>query len=137
MDKKSYFYHIIPTLLNFLNGTIHIHPFLEFSIIIFRDIKMRTCNKLVSQLCRAWSDCSEVQAGLALYWRQRLITFGSSRIRVKWTCPPFILFGNCPLYNVGDNQDENLQFATQQYRVVVRLHGCEAWPHFNFQHVND
>ena len=28
--------------------------------------------KLVSQQYRAWSDCTDVQAGLALYWWQRL-----------------------------------------------------------------
>ena len=39
--------------------------------------------KLVSQQYRAWSDCTEVQAGLALYWWQRLIASGSSRIRVN------------------------------------------------------
>ena len=38
---------------------------------------------LVSQQYRAWSDCTEVQAGLVLYWWQILITFGSSRIKVK------------------------------------------------------
>ena len=40
--------------------------FLALSIIIFRDIKMKTW-RLVSQQCRAWSDCTDVQAGLALY----------------------------------------------------------------------
>ena len=39
--------------------------------------------KLASQKCRAWSDCTDVQAGLALHWWQRLITCHSSRIRVK------------------------------------------------------
>ena len=48
------------TMLNFLNGIIHL-TFLAFSIIIFRDLK------LVSQLYRAWSDCMDVLAGLALY----------------------------------------------------------------------
>ena len=43
---------------------------------------MRTW-KLVSQQYRAWSDCTDVQAGLALYWWQRLITFGFNRIRVN------------------------------------------------------
>ena len=38
--------------------------------------------KLVSQQNRAWSDCTDVQAGLALFWWPRLITFGFSRIRV-------------------------------------------------------
>ena len=47
----------------------------------FRDIKM------VSQQYRAWSDCMDVKASLALYWWQRLITFGVGRIRVnKHTC---------------------------------------------------
>ena len=38
---------------------------------------------MVSQQYRVWSDCTDVQAGLALYWWQRLITFGVSRIRVE------------------------------------------------------
>ena len=33
--------------------------------------------KLVSQQYRAWSDCTDVQADPALYWWQRLITFGA------------------------------------------------------------
>ena len=43
---------------------------------------------LVSQQYRAWSDCTDVQTGLALYWWQRLISFGVGRIRVKWINPP-------------------------------------------------
>ena len=39
--------------------------------------------KLVSQQYRAWSDCMDVQAGLALYWWQKLITFSFCRRRVK------------------------------------------------------
>ena len=39
--------------------------------------------KMVSQQYRAWSECMEVQAVLALYWWQRLITFSVGRIRVK------------------------------------------------------
>ena len=34
------------------------------------------------QQYRAWSDFMDVQADLSLYWWQRLITFGSSRIMV-------------------------------------------------------
>ena len=49
---------------------------MELSIIILRNIKTR------SQQYGAWSDCMDVQAGLALYRWQRLITIGSSRIRV-------------------------------------------------------
>ena len=58
------------------------YSFLALSIIIFRDIQYENL-KLVSQQYRAWSDCKDVQAGLALYWWQRLITFGVGRIRVK------------------------------------------------------
>ena len=32
--------------------------------------------KLVNQQYRIWSDCVAVQASLALYWWQRIITFG-------------------------------------------------------------
>ena len=34
-------------------------------------------------MCRPWSDCTNVQACLALYWWQRLITFASSNIRAS------------------------------------------------------
>ena len=39
--------------------------------------------KSVSQQYRAWSDCTDVQTGLTLYWWQTIITFGSSRVKVK------------------------------------------------------
>ena len=68
-------------LLNFLNGIINI-PVLELPIIIFRNIKMRTW-KLFSNQYRAWSGCTDVHAGPALYWWQWLFTFCSNRIRVK------------------------------------------------------
>ena len=54
-------------------GTVHYH---------FMDIKIRT-HRLVSHQYRVWSDCTYAQAGLALYWWQMLITFGSGRIRVN------------------------------------------------------
>ena len=38
---------------------------------------------MVIQQYRAWSDCTDVQACLDLYWWPRLITFSSSRIRVN------------------------------------------------------
>ena len=47
-------------LLNFLNGLIHL-PFLELSIIIFREIKIAWISSTVR------SDCKGVQAGLVLY----------------------------------------------------------------------
>ena len=47
--------------------------------------------KLVSQQYRAWSDCTEEQASLALYWWQSLITFGVGRIKVNIYCLVFIL----------------------------------------------
>ena len=60
-----FFLLLIVTMLNFLNGIIHL-PFLKLSIIIFRDIKMRL-QSVVSQQYRAWSDGTEVQASLAVY----------------------------------------------------------------------
>jgi hypothetical protein len=39
---------------------------------------------MVSQQLRAWSDCIDVKAGLALYWWQRQTTFATSRQRVKF-----------------------------------------------------
>ena len=39
--------------------------------------------KLASHQYRAWSDCTDVHAGLTLYRWQRLTTFSSSRIRVN------------------------------------------------------
>ena len=55
---------------------------MELSFIIFWNIKMKIWS-LVSQQYRAWSDYMDVLAGLALYWRQRLITFSFGRIMVK------------------------------------------------------
>ena len=56
-------------------------PFLELSIISLRDIKMRTWSWLANSI----EPCQTARMyRLAwLYWWQRLITFGSSRIRVK------------------------------------------------------
>ena len=61
---KNYLRYVMLTLTmpNFLNGIISL-PFLALSIIIFRDIKMKTYK--------------------ALYWWQRLITFDVGRIRVR------------------------------------------------------
>ena len=67
---------ITHTLLIFLRGLVHL-PFLKLYIINFEDIKIRL--KLASQQYRAWSDCANVQSGLALFWWQMLITLGSSK----------------------------------------------------------
>ena len=56
---------------SFIFGTLHNH------FLGYQD------EKLVSHQYRAWSDCMDVQAGLALCWWQRLITFDCSRIRVN------------------------------------------------------
>ena len=68
-------------LLNFLNRIIHLSllEMLGVSIIIFRDIRMKL-EVDEPTLYRTWSDYTNIQAGLALYWWQRLITFGSSRV---------------------------------------------------------
>jgi hypothetical protein len=50
----------------------------------YRRVRYQT-TKIVAlsyQKYRAWSDCTDVQVGLALNWWQRFITFGSSRARV-------------------------------------------------------
>ena len=54
---------------------------MELSIIILGILDKNL--KLVSQQYRVWSDCTELQAGLTLYWLQRLIIFSDSRIRVN------------------------------------------------------
>ena len=65
------------TMPNFLNGIIYI-PFFGTSHYHFFWDKMKNL-KLVSHQYRArlWSDCMDVQAGLAL------ITSGVGRVRVK------------------------------------------------------
>ena len=63
-------------LLNFFKRTINLSV-LDLSITIYGDIKMSLI--LASQQYRAWSDCTDVQTGLALYWWQSLITFASRR----------------------------------------------------------
>ena len=70
-------YNLTLTLLNCLNGIIHL-PFLEQSIIIFWDIKMRTFK------WRANGIEPGQTAGLALFYTRHkaLSTFGSSRKRV-------------------------------------------------------
>jgi hypothetical protein len=63
-------------MLNILNELVQL-PFLGLFIINFEYLKF------VSQQYRAWSDCTDVQAGLALYWWPRPNAFGSSTLRVK------------------------------------------------------
>ena len=58
---------------SYLFGTVHYH---------FKGYQDENL-KLDSQQYRAWSDCMDVQAGLAQYCWQRLITFGVGKIRVK------------------------------------------------------
>ena len=74
------FYLLTLNLPNFLNGIIIFHFWnCPLSFMGYQDENL----KLVSQQYRAWSDCTDVQAGLAQYWWQRLITFSVGRIRVK------------------------------------------------------
>ena len=63
-------------------GTVHYHFY------GYQDENL----KLVSQQYRAWTDCTDVQAGLALYWWQTLIIFSPSRIRVKMNEKDHILY---------------------------------------------
>jgi hypothetical protein len=50
--------------------------FLELIIIKFRNIRIRISS---------WPVCTDLQAGQALYWWQRLNTLASSRLSVKLT----------------------------------------------------
>ena len=70
------------SLINFFNGLFHL-SFLELSTISFGEIQMRIRTWSASSYNWVSADCTNVQAGLALYCRQRLITFASCRIRVK------------------------------------------------------
>ena len=62
------------------NNPPSIFATLQYHIQGYQDVHL----KLDRQQYKAWSDCMDVQAGMALYWWQMLITFGSSRIRVKY-----------------------------------------------------
>ena len=74
-------------LLKFLNG-IHCSQSSIFGTVHYHFQGYQDDNiKLVSQEYRAWSDCMNVQAGLALYWWKRLITVSSSRIRANKNIP--------------------------------------------------
>ena len=73
--------NLTPNLLNYLNG-IFSFPFLKLFMIYFKGY-LDDNLKMISQQYIAWSDCTDVQAVLALYWWQRLITFGSNMIIVK------------------------------------------------------
>ena len=68
-------------LPNYLNVIIHL-TFLEPSIIIFRDIKMRTWSWSATSV-KPGQTAQMCRLAMALYWWQRLITFCSSRIRVN------------------------------------------------------
>ena len=65
------------TMPNFLNGTPSIFGTVHYH---FRDIKMNTLSWSANSI--VWSDCTDVQAGLALYYWHRLLTFGVGKIRV-------------------------------------------------------
>ena len=60
---------------------------------------------MVSQQYRGWSDSMDVKADLALFWWQRLITFGSSRRRVK---DDFIGIWLCTIYSKEQLNSSNI-----------------------------
>ena len=62
------------TMPNYLIGIIHLQ-FMALSIIIFRDIKMKSSS---------WSENSIECCQTARTWWQRLITFGVGRVRVNF-----------------------------------------------------
>ena len=61
---------------------------------------------LVGQHYWAWLDCTDVQAGLAVYWWRSVITFGSSRIAVN--------------INISENSLTNM-IKTNEQRKANRL----------------
>ena len=77
-SSESHIGHIQNKMPNFLNGIICL-PFLELSVIIFRDIKMRTWSWSANSI-----ETGETAWICRLTWFQRLITFGSSRIGGNW-----------------------------------------------------
>ena len=76
-------------LLNFINGLVLLPYFgtVHYQIWGYQTETL----KLRSKQYRAWSDCTNVRASLALCWWQMLITFGSSRIKVNHSCTIFAI----------------------------------------------
>ena len=62
-------------------GFFHL-PFLELSIINLKDIKMTINSWTATASIEPGQTAVDVQAGLALYWCQRLITFISCSVGV-------------------------------------------------------
>ena len=91
-------------LQNFLNGLAHL-PFLDLFIIIviFRDIKIRIVYSLVRL-----HGCAFRPDSVLL---QRLITFGSSSVRVNlWICPLYNSW-NCQFFSYrGGYKNKNFTF---------------------------
>ena len=77
-----YMHKINPDTADSFNGLVHF-PFLELSIISFGEYHDENL-KLVSQQYRTSSDCTDVKAGLVLNRWQRLSTYSSSRVRIKY-----------------------------------------------------
>jgi hypothetical protein len=74
----------------------HNVPFSYLSIVIIGifEWKSKVGKPKVYRVYRAWYDCTVLQAGLALYWWQRLVSFGSSRLRFD----PVVFFTNDCFY---------------------------------------
>ena len=78
---------------------------------------------LVGQQYRAWSDCMDVQAGLALYWWQRPNAFASSRIMVKIRFSKYInLYSLLKYITVDDtfSEEERQLRRHQREKYVAR-----------------
>ena len=95
--QHYYICQIVTFLLNFVNGIIHL-PFLELENL-----------KLVSQHYRAWSDCTDVQAGLSLLVaKTNHFQFQQVRVNVGGTCTHIMClsmdfsYTNCYLGRITD-----------------------------------
>ena len=99
---------------------------MALSIFIFRDIKVRTW-KMVSQQYRAWSDCTDVQAGQTdLYWWQRLITFRRKMVNIlaqlSTICSWRAISSATIMSTIVDNFLE--QYLSLNYKADENLQGC-------------
>ena len=109
--------------------------YLELSIYHFRDIKMSIW-KLVSHQYRAWSDCIDVQAGLALYWWQRLITFGYGMKNISsfiMLTPIMVLVVSISITGGQWSNDSDIFLSTQESWAWVSHRITTIIPHKNAQ----
>ena len=123
--KYIYDFSLIHNLQNFLNG-IFLLPFLELSILGISRCQLKDGQSTVQNL-DSLHRCADTV--LALYWWQRLITFVSSRmrLRVKPICWKFVwCLAKFPIVvsNVKFNVQAKIEFAVFFLFTSFVLHIC-------------